>query len=74
LIGVLTIEWKHRSNKSFESAFIIWESIVKNIPPYFLGGTITNRHIEYIKKNIDDIERFYGHLRILRIFSSFYYY
>jgi len=65
LIGILALEWGKLSNDSFESAFIIWESILKNISPYFLGSIVTHQHIEITKKNIDDIERFYGHLRIL---------
>jgi hypothetical protein len=71
LIGILTLEWEHRSNKSFESAFVIWESILKKIPPYFPGSTVMSKHIESTKKNIDDIERFYGYLRILNIFQIF---
>ncbi|GBC35024.1 uncharacterized protein OCT59_023160 [Rhizophagus irregularis] len=65
LIGILTLEWEHRSNKSFESAFVIWESILKKIPPYFPGSTVMSKHIESTKKNIDDIERFYGYLLLL---------
>ncbi|RIA83404.1 peptidase family C50-domain-containing protein [Glomus cerebriforme] len=65
LIGILTLEWKHRSNESFESAFVIWENILKNIPPYFFGSTVMHKHIESTKKNIDDIERFYGQLQLL---------
>ncbi|GBB95150.1 hypothetical protein RclHR1_02490005 [Rhizophagus clarus] len=65
LIGILTLEWENCFNESFESALVIWESILKEIPPYFLGSAVTSKHIESTKKNIDDIERFYGYLLLL---------
>ncbi|CAG8506100.1 10891_t:CDS:10 [Funneliformis mosseae] len=65
LTGILTLDSENLSNDSFESAFIIWDGILKNIPPYKLGCTIKHKHIEIAKEKIDEIERLYGHLQLL---------
>ncbi|CAI2170099.1 16975_t:CDS:10 [Funneliformis geosporum] len=65
LTGILTLESENLSKDSFESAFIIWEGILKNIPPYKNGCIIKHQYIEIAKEKIDEIERLYGHLQLL---------
>ncbi|CAG8478140.1 16724_t:CDS:10, partial [Racocetra fulgida] len=63
-IGILTLESGKQAISAFKRALIIWRSILANIPLCFDGNTASQHDIEKTKKNIDDVERFYGHLRL----------
>ncbi|CAG8500014.1 24159_t:CDS:10, partial [Racocetra persica] len=67
-IGVLTLESRKQAIGAFKRALIIWRSILANIPLCFDGNTASQHDIERTKKNIDDVERFYGHLQMLSDF------
>ncbi|CAG8512638.1 2627_t:CDS:10, partial [Scutellospora calospora] len=67
-IGILTFESGKKAIDAFKRALTIWRSILANIPLCFNGNTASQLDIENAKKNIDDVERFYGHLQMLADF------
>ncbi|CAG8726210.1 31231_t:CDS:10, partial [Gigaspora margarita] len=67
-IGILMLESGKQAIDSFKRALIIWKSILANIPLCFNGADVSQYDIENTKKNIDDVERLYGHLQSVTLY------
>ncbi|CAG8605729.1 11386_t:CDS:10, partial [Acaulospora morrowiae] len=64
-MGILTFESESCTSESFKRALSMWKGILVGVPSHLGDKFASQSHIENAQKNIDDVERFYGHLQML---------